>query len=219
MALYTKINGVWKGVGNSWTPTLSFNSNGGSGAMSSYTGFGKFTTPACAFSRSGYLFTGWNTAPDGSGASYSPNDQIELAQDTTLYAQWIVAYTLSYKHTNKTNLMGSDHTGHMECYALYINGVEQPDLGTFAENRNPSYTLPHGTTIRVVVSCYNPNDTLYNNANCDIIVNGMSMSRAPTAEWSFSLTSNATIEFQWRIAGSVVTLNAQSWEDCYITTY
>ena len=39
--------------------------------------------------RTGYKFTGWNTEPDGSGISYSPNSTIVLTQaQTTLYAQW-----------------------------------------------------------------------------------------------------------------------------------
>ena len=41
------------------------------------------------FVRPGYIFKGWNTEPDGSGTSYSPNATIVLTRDqTTLYAQW-----------------------------------------------------------------------------------------------------------------------------------
>ena len=37
----------------------------------------------------GYRFGGWNTAPDGSGATYQPGDSITLnAKTTTLYAVW-----------------------------------------------------------------------------------------------------------------------------------
>lgn len=39
-------------------------------------------------SREGYVFTGWNTEPDGSGTPYAPGDIITLAGDMTLYAQW-----------------------------------------------------------------------------------------------------------------------------------
>ena len=39
--------------------------------------------------RPGYIFTGWNTEPDGSGTAYAPNASIVLsAPVTTLYAQW-----------------------------------------------------------------------------------------------------------------------------------
>ena len=41
------------------------------------------------FLRPGYIFKGWNTAPDGSGTSYAPTSNIILTQPlTTLYAQW-----------------------------------------------------------------------------------------------------------------------------------
>ncbi len=41
------------------------------------------------FTRAGYTFIGWNTAPDGSGTAYAPDSPIALTQTlTTLYAQW-----------------------------------------------------------------------------------------------------------------------------------
>ena len=49
------------------------------------------------FTRTGYVFTGWNTEPDGSGTAYAPGSTIELnASVTTLYAQWqTTTYTFS----------------------------------------------------------------------------------------------------------------------------
>ena len=49
------------------------------------------------FSRAGYIFTGWNTQPDGSGTAYAPDASIALTEPvTTLYAQWrSTSYTLS----------------------------------------------------------------------------------------------------------------------------
>ncbi len=38
--------------------------------------------------REGYVFTGWNTKADGSGASYSDYQTIAFSVDTVLYAQW-----------------------------------------------------------------------------------------------------------------------------------
>lgn len=40
------------------------------------------------FVRSGYVFDGWNTQADGGGTSYAPDEEIELTEDITLYAQW-----------------------------------------------------------------------------------------------------------------------------------
>lgn len=36
----------------------------------------------------GYVFSGWNTKPDGSGEKYGPGQSITLKEDLTLYAQW-----------------------------------------------------------------------------------------------------------------------------------
>ena len=38
--------------------------------------------------RTGYTFSGWNTAADGSGESYVEGDTISIEAPTTLYAQW-----------------------------------------------------------------------------------------------------------------------------------
>lgn len=39
--------------------------------------------------RHGYTFVGWNTAADGTGTSYAPNDRFTINENTTLYAQWL----------------------------------------------------------------------------------------------------------------------------------
>ncbi|MBR0452858.1 MAG: InlB B-repeat-containing protein [Bacteroidales bacterium] len=70
--------------------TLTFDANGGSGAMSAQL-FEAGVTQTLApnkFTRSGYYFAGWNTAPDGSGTSYTDGQEITLTEDVTLYAQW-----------------------------------------------------------------------------------------------------------------------------------
>ena len=36
----------------------------------------------------GYVFSGWNTKPNGSGDKYDPGQDITLKEDLTLYAQW-----------------------------------------------------------------------------------------------------------------------------------
>ena len=38
--------------------------------------------------RPGFIFTGWNTQADGSGASHEPGDVITITGDVALYAQW-----------------------------------------------------------------------------------------------------------------------------------
>ena len=41
--------------------------------------------------KSGRVFTGWNTARDGSGTNYAPGSVITLPDTTTLWAQWDIA--------------------------------------------------------------------------------------------------------------------------------
>ena len=43
---------------------------------------------ANAFTCTGYRFTGWNTAADGSGTAYDDRAPFTPTDDTTLYAQW-----------------------------------------------------------------------------------------------------------------------------------
>ena len=42
--------------------------------------------------KTGYAFTGWNTAADGSGTPYSEGDAFAIDSDVTLYAQWEKIY-------------------------------------------------------------------------------------------------------------------------------
>lgn len=46
------------------------------------------TIPPDEPTHDGYVFSGWNTKPDGSGKEYSPGQGITLTKDLTLYAQW-----------------------------------------------------------------------------------------------------------------------------------
>ena len=174
--------------------------------------------------QTGYRFTGWNTAADGSGASYGNCASVTFANDITLYAQWSNMYRLTYTHSNKTGWSSNnDETGHKECYALYINGELQPKFDKFNEGNSRGYSLPYGTQLLVYVSDYAPNDH-YDSGNVTIYLKENNNERAVSAGWkaasySFTLTKDTIIDFQWYIAGSWATFNARSYEDCHITTY
>ena len=91
---------------DSYKYNIAFNGNGAtSGKMSqlSKVAYTKNQTlTANAFKRTGYTFTGWNTAKDGSGTSYSNKEVVRGLTETnggtvTLYAQWeIIPYTITY---------------------------------------------------------------------------------------------------------------------------
>ena len=71
-----------------------YNANGGTGSHANTTGwqYSDVTIPSDtskSFTRTGYRFTGWNTAKDGKGTAYKDGSQVPLqAGDVTLYAQW-----------------------------------------------------------------------------------------------------------------------------------
>ena len=206
---------------------ITFVANGGAGSMpiqnvvtmEGYTAYTNIARNAFTHNTEGYHFTGWNTKADGSGVSYSNGQLIGLSGDITLYAQWSNLYKIAYQHTNHTELYNDDETGHMECYALYINGELMPKLGKFNEGNRPVYNVPYGSTVKVVVSNYNPTELTYDDVDCTVYWNGATVARGYRGtEYTFTLTNDVLIDFWWEIAGSLITFDAQSWEDCYITT-
>ncbi len=82
--------------------SVNYDANGGTGEMSPnywFTGL-SITLDTNAFTRSGYILTGWNTAADGSGTSYADGASVTLWEDITLYAQWETP--LSIRYSEKT---------------------------------------------------------------------------------------------------------------------
>lgn len=88
----------------SYTHTLAYDANGGSGAPSSSTVTNTSSTynmnvSSSVPTRTGYTFLGWNTKADGTGTSYSAGNSVSVGADTTvtLYAQWkINNYNVTY---------------------------------------------------------------------------------------------------------------------------
>ena len=82
-----------------WTYKITFDANGGEGTMTAQEiieGATSATLTANGFTKTGYTFSGWNTAADGSGTSYA-DQAIAPTNSTTLYAQWTPnTYTISF---------------------------------------------------------------------------------------------------------------------------
>lgn len=52
---------------------------------------------ASGYTRVGFIFSGWNTQPSGSGSAYAAGDVVTLTSDVTLYAQWSpITYAITY---------------------------------------------------------------------------------------------------------------------------
>jgi len=61
--------------------------------------------------RADFTFDGWNTAADGNGTTYAPDDTFTIDADTTLYAQWVanvVGFTLSKSASTLDENGGTD---------------------------------------------------------------------------------------------------------------
>ena len=72
------------------TLTVTFNANGGIGTMESQrfvVGVAQ-TISANTFTKTNYIFTGWNTKANGSGTAYTDEQSISISTNITLYAQW-----------------------------------------------------------------------------------------------------------------------------------
>ena len=110
-----------------WTPksyTISYNSNGGSGTMSSDTVStgGTATIKANTFTKTGYKFVGWTTKSDGTddGYGWNPgwsgtwtydNGQYGIANDKlVLYARWDNHFTVTYNDNGGSGCSGSSKT-------------------------------------------------------------------------------------------------------------
>lgn len=191
------------------TYTVSYNTNGGSGEISSQSGYSGTSvtlwsraqaTPTKAdttatvtitydkveldatISKSSdsvtkttsYTFTNWNTAADGSGTSYEPGQQITLAQNLTLYAQY----------TSSTSGATDLPTGTLDQYVLQGWSKSETDITILSSPYSPTQdetlyaiwavnglggmlklpgelTLNEGDTIRLVGTKGDANDGLY----------------------------------------------------------
>ena len=100
----------------------------------------KVTLPSCGFSKTNYIFKGWNTKADGTGESYKPNATLTTIP-SKLYAQWA-------KTSYKVNLVYTGGT-------IKINGVNHTNNYTMTctfKNASTTYSLP--TTSQVMRTGY-----------------------------------------------------------------
>jgi uncharacterized repeat protein (TIGR02543 family) len=68
---------------------VTFDSNGGTGRMTSVSNQASSALPANSFVKLGFVFNGWNTKADGTGTSFADKGTYPFASNVTLYAQWV----------------------------------------------------------------------------------------------------------------------------------
>ncbi len=113
--------------------------------------------------KTGYTFTGWNTAADGSGESYAANETFSMGTaNVTLYAQWMAKLNTTTSLSTSADLVGA---GESVTLTAIINESEEKtptgtvtfksgtdELATVAVGGNAqatytTSTLPAGTTL------------------------------------------------------------------------
>ena len=123
--------------------TVIFNANGGDGNMTSqsFTYDVEKALEVNAFTRTGYEFSGWNTAADSTGTAYVGEANVsnlasENGTEVTLYAQWTVkTYTISYYDDN-TELTD---TGYQDKYTYSATAAVTFQITT-PEKENHTFT-------------------------------------------------------------------------------
>ena len=122
---------------NPGTLTINFNGNGSTGGSTTSQQIAAGNTTslnANGFIRTGYAFTGWNTAADGSGTSYADGADYTVTPATgnaavTLYAQWeeltMQTFTNALCQTlaSSANYTVKDARDDNEYTVRYINGA------------------------------------------------------------------------------------------------
>ena len=81
--------------------------------------------------KTNYLFSGWNTAPDGSGTSYASGaSNVTLSQDTVLFAKWLINATLSIPQSSRATYRSANiltlTIGAPGKYTFYASGKRIP---------------------------------------------------------------------------------------------
>ena len=90
-----------------WLPpatyTITYNGNTNTGGNGPTDGSSPYTTGSTVtilgntgtLAKTGFTFSGWNTAADGSGTQYSPGNTFVISANTILYARWVAVPAVS----------------------------------------------------------------------------------------------------------------------------
>ena len=98
------------------TYTVTFMANGGTGNMNPQTftqGVAQNLT-ANSFTRAGYTFKNWNTLANGTGNSYTNQQNVTTNGNATLYAQWNSGSSIEENELNKIHVYSHLNTIHIK---------------------------------------------------------------------------------------------------------
>ncbi|MEI6604597.1 MAG: leucine-rich repeat protein [Verrucomicrobiota bacterium] len=162
------------------TYTVTYNSNGStSGTVPTDAGTyaaGTLVTLRAntgSLTKTGFTFTGWNTAANGSGTSYASSGSATLTMGSAsviLYAKWDVTYSVTYDSNGSTS------------------GIVPTDNGTDAT----------GATVNVSANTGGLTKTGFTFTGWNTAMNGSGTSYATSGSATFTMASaNVTLYAQW----------------------
>lgn len=184
----TATNGATVTLYAKWTEntyTIAFNGNGNTGGSTANKTGVRYTASTTltsnGYSRTGYTFTGWNTAANGSGTSYGNGASVSKLTATnggtvTLYAQWTPN---TYKMIHKAN------------------GGTGSDVTT-SHSFNGTYTVKGSNTFTRKGYSFNGWNTAANGSGASY-----SAGQTGTCTWAYDVTLYA----QWKANTYKVTVN------------
>lgn len=198
-----------------WTAVASainYDANGGSGAPSgTNASINQTVTLASALpTRTGFTFTGWNTAANGSGIPYAAGDSLTMgASSITLYAQWTsTAYQVVYDGNGGTGAPGSQNVAYSASVTVSSvvpvqNGndflgwnTQANGLGT-AYSAAATFSMP-ANNVTLYAQWSLATFTVYYNANSGV---GTINSQAGRYNSSINLTSTVPTRTGYTFAG------------------
>ncbi|MEY4296561.1 MAG: hypothetical protein RL016_407 [Actinomycetota bacterium] len=91
------------------TYVVTYDANGGSGSITASSAQGaRALSNGSGFTRSGYNFTGWNTAANGTGTAIAGGASYTPSGNVTVYAQWVqAAQTVTYDANTGTGAIAA----------------------------------------------------------------------------------------------------------------
>lgn len=184
--------------------TVLFDANGGEGMMYNQS-IPIYTTTALnanTFTRTGYVFMGWNTESDGSGDAYSDEqtvrDLVASGYGITLYAQWSPVYTVSYDANGGEGTMADQDFVVGQSQALNANAftrtgysfkswnTQADGLGTdYADGQSVTdLATTSGATV-VLYAQWKEYDTMTQDGSINMPTSGITYISIPTGVTSF----------------------------------